>query len=446
MSSPVETIVAVSTPPGRGGVGIVRLSGTDARRIAETVCGCRLQPRRARYRHFSDADGEVLDDGVALWFPAPASYSGEDVVELQGHGNPVLLDALVARCCALGARLARPGEFTERAFLNDRLDLAQAESVADLINASTATAARAAARAVQGELSTAVDNLATALTELRVHVESALDFPDEDIDFLAEEPVRRHMSAVVDQATQLLARAEAGARLHEGALVVLAGQPNVGKSSLLNTLASRDVAIVTDVPGTTRDVLRVALDIDGLAVELVDTAGLRDATDAVEREGVRRTREQLAQADAVLLVFDASVGVTDAERELAEDCGDMPLAWIGNKSDLLAVNSEATSATVAVSALHGTGLADVRTTIARLLGHDGAMKDGVVSARRRHVDALENATRLLQLAQTQLFAGMGGELVADDLRNAHASLESITGRFTADDLLGKIFSAFCIGK
>jgi len=282
VSSPVETIVAVSTPPGRGGVGIVRLSGTDARRIAETVCGCRLQPRRARYRHFSDAD--------------------------------------------------------------------QAESVADLINASTATAARAAARAVQGELSTAVDNLATALTELRVHVESALDFPDEDIDFLAEEPVRRHMSAVVDQATQLLARAEAGARLHEGALVVLAGQPNVGKSSLLNTLASRDVAIVTDVPGTTRDVLRVALDIDGLAVELVDTAGLRDATDAVEREGVRRTREQLAQADAVLLVFDASVGVTDAERELAEDCGDMPLAWIGNKSDLLAVNSEATSATVAVSA------------------------------------------------------------------------------------------------
>ena len=436
----------MSTPPGRGGVGIVRLSGTDAHSIAETVCGCRLQPRRARYRHFSDADGEALDDGVALWFPAPASYTGEDVVELQGHGNPVLLDALVARCCALGARLARPGEFTERAFLNDRLDLAQAESVADLINASTATAARAAARAVQGELSTAVDNLATALTELRVHVESALDFPDEDIDFLAEEPVRRHMSAVVDQATQLLARAAAGARLHEGALVVLAGQPNVGKSSLLNTLASRDVAIVTDVPGTTRDVLRVALDIDGLAVELVDTAGLRDATDAVEREGVRRTREQLAQADAVLLVFDASVGVTDAERELAEDCGDMPLAWIGNKSDLLAVNSEATSATVAVSALHGTGLAEVRTTIARLLGHDGAMKDGVVSARRRHVDALENATRLLQLAQTQLFAGMGGELVADDLRNAHASLESITGRFTADDLLGEIFSAFCIGK
>lgn len=427
----------------------MRLSGARSRAIAESICGGALSPRRVHHRAFRDGVGSDIDDGVVLWFPAPASYTGEDVVEMQGHGNPVLLDLLVQRCCALGARPARPGEFTERAFLNDRLDLAQAEAVADVINASTAAAARAAVRSLQGEFSSAVGALGTALTTLRVHVESALDFPDEDIDFLSESPVREHMQAVLDQAENLLRTATAGVRLQEGAVVVIAGQPNVGKSSLLNALAAQDIAIVTDVPGTTRDVIRVALDLDGIATEVIDTAGVRDAEDAVEREGVRRAREQLAQADLVLLVFDSAVGITADDLALAATCVTSQVIWVANKADLAPrLAAQWPENSVQVSARTGDGLDALRASISAALANDTDVADGLgtLSARRRHVAALERACDGLQCAQRNLLASSGGELVAEDLRGAHAALESITGRYTADDLLGEIFSAFCIGK
>ncbi|MEM6988463.1 MAG: tRNA uridine-5-carboxymethylaminomethyl(34) synthesis GTPase MnmE [Pseudomonadota bacterium] len=444
----LDTIVAVATASGHAGIGVVRLSGPRSKAIAETVCGGVLIARHAHHRQFSDSTGTIIDDGIALWFAGPASYTGEDLVELQGHGNPVLLDALVLRCCELGARLARPGEFTERAFLNDRLDLTQAEAVADVINASTVGAARAAIRSLQGEFSTAADQLVKDLITLRVHVESAFDFPDEDIDFLAEAPVRDGLAALRRDVQALEHKARAGMRLQDGAVVVLAGQPNAGKSSLLNRLATRDIAIVTDIPGTTRDVLKITLDINGLPVELVDTAGMRDAQDAIEQEGVRRTRVQLEEADAVLLVYDISQGATQADHDLASECGATPVCWVGNKADLL------TSAPVKpvdnprceVSALTGEGMDALRQRIADLLSVDGEFTGGTVSARRRHLAALHVAIPALQRAEETLHTGVAGELVAEELRIAQEALESLSGRFTADDLLGEIFSTFCIGK
>lgn len=445
MAAVSDTIVAVATPGGRGGIGVVRISGEQAPGIAQSLCGAGLLARKAHHRRFVDGAGQIIDEGIVLWFAAPASYTGEEVVELHGHGNPALLDALVSRCCELGARQARPGEFTERAFLNERIDLAQAEAVADVISAGTLGAARAAIRSLQGELSTGVEQLSSALIALRVQVESALDFPDEEIDFLSEAPTRDALNALQRDLASWQVKAAAGMRLQDGAVVVLAGQPNAGKSSLLNRLAARDIAIVTDVPGTTRDVLKVTLDIDGLPVELVDTAGLREAQDAIEEEGLRRTREQVAHADAVLLVYDLTQGITEKERLLASECGDKPVCWVGNKSDLMEAGLEPSGGLI-VSALSGSGLGSLREYIANLLVSSDTSSGGAVSARRRQIAALCAVSDALTRAEAVLCCGVGGELVAEELRIAQESLASITGRHTADDLLGEIFSTFCIGK
>jgi tRNA modification GTPase len=452
MSAATETIAAVATAPGRGAVGIVRLSGPRALAIADRLAGPRPPPRHAALRTFTDATGAPLDEGLLLLFPGPDSYTGEDVAELQGHGGPVVLDALVRAACALGARPARPGEFSERAFLNGRLDLAQAEAVADLIAAATEQAARAAQRSLQGEFSRRVGALVEALVQLRVHVEGALDFSDEDVDWLADASLHARLADLLAQLRELLDAAAQGRRLREGLVVALAGQPNVGKSTLLNRLAGTEAAIVTEIAGTTRDVLRENVNLDGLPLTVVDTAGLRESQDPVEKEGIRRAWQALAQAELVLFLVDDRAGVTAEDRELLQRLPQgAEVIVIRNKSDLSGAPAgtpprhDGEPAELRISARDGAGLDLLRAGIRRVAGLTGTA-ESLFSARTRHVDALRRALACAQDAALRLREGAHAELAAEDLRLAQQALAEITGAFTPDDLLGRIFSQFCIGK
>ena len=444
-----ETIAAIATPPGRGGIGIVRVSGPKAAAIARAVTGGVPEPRQVAVRPFLDAEGEVLDAGLVLYFAAPNSFTGEDVLELHGHGGMVVLDLLLARVLDLGARLARPGEFSERAFLNDKLDLAQAEAVADLIDSGTAQAARAAVRSLAGEFSSRVHALVDALTGLRAYVEAAIDFPDEEVDFLSEGDVAGRLAGIRADFEALAAAARQGSLLREGLTVVIAGRPNAGKSSLMNRLAGHEAAIVTDIPGTTRDLLRERVDLEGLPLQLIDTAGLRDSGDAVEQEGVRRARLEMQQADRVLLLVDAGSGVTpEDERILAELPADLPVTLVLNKIDLSGekpgLAEQDSLPVLRLSAKTGSGLDILRQHLEQAAGYQPA-GEGLFSARRRHLEALSRARNHLDSAADHARVG-AGELAAEELRLAQLTLNEITGEFGSDDLLGEIFSSFCIGK
>jgi tRNA modification GTPase len=448
VGAPPDTIAAIATAPGRGGIGIVRVSGPLAGDIARAVTGRLPPPRRATLARFAGTGGALLDEGVALYFPGPRSYTGEDVLELQGHGGPVVLREILRRCVELGARLAQPGEFTRRAFLNDRLDLAQAEGVADLIDAASAEAARGAARSLAGEFSARVDALVESLTRLRMHVEACIDFPEEEIDPADRSAQREALAAIRADLAGLLAEAAQGAVLREGLTVVLVGRPNVGKSSLLNRLAGEDVAIVTPIAGTTRDYVRATILLEGVPVHLIDTAGLRESGDEVERIGVARTWEAIAKAGAVMLVTDAAQEEREEEaRILRRMPPGLPLARVTNKIDLagLAPGREArgTEVRIRLSARTGEGVAALRAWLLEVAGWRPS-SEGVFLARERHLVALREAGGRLESAageNAQVF-----ELFAEDLRLAQNSLGSITGEVTPDELLGQIFSRFCIGK
>lgn len=438
-----DTIVAPATPPGTGGVGIVRISGNDAERIARTMLGSLPEPRTATYRSFRNKAGDKVDAGLALYFPAPASFTGESVLELHGHGGPVVIAFLVEAVVDLGARHAEPGEFSKRAFLNDKLDLVQAEAIADLVGSGTAQAARAALRSLSGAFSKAVDALAEQLVRLRMHVEAAIDFPEEEIDFLSDEALLSRIEECAAAFATLRAEARQGRVLRDGFQVVIVGRPNAGKSSLLNLLSGQEAAIVTEVAGTTRDVLREQIDVDGLAVELVDTAGLRNDPDRIEAEGIRRAREALANADAVLWIQDA----TEAEqREPREDLpDDVPVTVVHNKIDLSGDQPGLADGEVYLSAQTGAGVDALRERIRGLSGYENQGR-GAFTARRRHIDALRRAAKHFATGRQALEETGAGELLAEELRLSQRALGEITGAFTADDLLGKIFSEFCIGK
>jgi len=455
MSQDRETIAAVATAPGRGGIGVVRVSGARAKALAITLSGREPIARHAHYGPFHADDGEVIDEGLMLFFPGPHSFTGEDVLELQGHGGPVVMDMLLRRCVELGARLARPGEFSERAFLNDKLDLAQAEAIADLIEASSAQAARNAVRSLQGEFSRRVHQLTERLIQLRIYVEAAIDFPEEEIDFLADGHVLGLLDGVRAELSTVLREAGQGSLLREGMTVVIAGLPNAGKSSLLNALAGREAAIVTDIAGTTRDILREHIHIDGMPVHIIDTAGLRDTDDQVERIGVERAIKAIEDADRILLMVDASTSPTGASESPWPDVlvtrpDPLRTTLIRNKADLtgepigLSTGSDGES-TLNLSARSGQGLDVLREHLKTCMGYDQTAESGF-SARRRHLDALRQAQQHLDHGHAQLTLAGAGELLAEDLRQAQQALGEITGSFSSDDLLGRIFSSFCIGK
>lgn len=447
-----DTIAAIATAPGRGGIGIVRLSGSRAFAIASVLSGIpaeRLQPRYVQYATFRGSDGEAIDEGLVLPFVAPASFTGEDVVELQGHGGPVVMDLLLQACLAQGARIARPGEFSERAFLNDKLDLAQAEAVADLIDAQSAAAARGAVRSLQGVFSDCISALVEALVHLRMYVEAAIDFPEEEVDFLADGQVLAMLDTLEQDLDQLLVQTRAATLLREGITVVIAGKPNAGKSSLLNALAGREAAIVTPIPGTTRDVLREQLAIDGIPLHLVDTAGLRTSDDPVEQEGIRRARAEIDRADLLLLLVDASEPAAAPPDLTGSTPERQARILVRNKCDLSGeapgMVTAATLPTVAISATTGAGIDALRAAIKQAVGA-GDLGESPFVARRRHLDALLRARAALANGRAQLEQHRAGELLAEDLRVAQQALGEITGEFSADDLLGRIFSSFCIGK
>jgi tRNA modification GTPase len=449
-----ETIAAIATPPGRGGIGVVRISGANLDAIVDGVIRRRLDPRTATFVTFRDAQGEPLDQGLALYFPAPASYTGETVLELHGHGSPIGLRLLLARCVELGARLAEPGEFTKRAFVNGKLDLAQAESVADLIEAATSTAARAAARSLSGVFSREVHALVEDVTTLRMYTEATLDFPEEDIDFIRAADAAGKLAAINDRVSSILARAKTGARLSEGLTVVLVGRPNVGKSSLMNQLVREEAAIVTPIAGTTRDTVERQVEIGGIPLRVVDTAGLRDSDDVVERIGIARTWSAVERADLVIVLVDArdATDVLHVEDSaiLARLPEGVPRLVVHNKADLAnarpRVEHRDGRSHVWLSALTGDGLPLLEREVLALAGVDSAGEDTFI-ARERHVIALQEAQCHLAAAAMHLDAKSPPlELFAEELREAQLALSSITGEFTADDLLGVIFSRFCIGK
>jgi tRNA modification GTPase len=447
MAAAGTTIAAIATPPGRGGIGVVRVSGTALAAFAEAVIGRIPAPRVATRATFRDGEGRPIDDGLALYFPAPASYTGEDVLELQGHGGPVVVAMLLGRCIELGARVAEPGEFTKRAFLNGKLDLTQAEAVADVIDAASDTAARCAFRSLRGEFSSAIRSLDAALVELRALVEATLDFPEEDIDPLDRADARGRLEGLAAALDRALASARQGTLLRTGLRVVLAGEPNVGKSSLLNRLAGAERAIVTPIPGTTRDALREAIQIEGVPLHIIDTAGLREPGDEVERLGIERTWREIEQADVVLHLVDASAVETMLDPEILDRVpSGVHRVMVHNKIDLTGavprVERARGIAHVHLSAKTGDGLASLRATLLELAGYAGREED-VFMARERHLSALRRARDAIAAAAAR-FAQT--ELMAEELRLAHLELQSITGQFSADDLLGEIFSRFCIGK
>jgi len=445
-----DTIVALATPPGRGGIGIVRVSGPAVPQMLQALFGVVPPPRRARFVHLEAADGSPIDHGLLLYFAAPQSFTGEHVFEFQGHGGPVVMQLAIERFMSLGARLAEPGEFSRRAFLNDRLDLAQAEAIADLIASGSAQAARAALRSLEGEFSAAVHRLTELLTQLRMYVEAAIDFPEEEIDFLSDRALADRVQGVALAFDELTARAEQGRLLADGITVVIAGRPNAGKSSLLNALAGTETAIVTDIPGTTRDLLRETIVIDGLAVHLTDTAGLRADADLVEAEGIRRARATLATADHALVLLDAADDTAPRQAVAEELLAELP-AGLGhtvvlNKVDLSGEEAGAgPDGTLHISAKTGAGLDDLRAHLRALAGSTD-VGEGALSARRRHLEALAEARAHFDAGRRHLETSHAGELMAEELRQAQIALGRITGEVTSDDLLGRIFSSFCIGK
>ena len=451
MSVSSDTIAAVSTATGRGGIGIVRISGSDAKRIATVITGQSLQPSQFVYTSFVDADGSAIDYGVALLFAGPASYTGEDVAELQGHGGPAVLELLLQRVLSLGARSAQPGEFTQRAFLNDKIDLAQAEAVSDLIDSASVNAAKAAVRSLGGVFSSQVHDLVEQLIDLRVYVEAALDFAEEEIDFLSSDELKSRATSLGDAFQSILASAQQGQLLKDGMTLVIAGAANVGKSSLLNCLTGMDSAIVTDIAGTTRDVLREHIHLDGLPVHILDTAGLRDSSDPVEQEGIRRARAEIAEADRVLWVIDAS-DAESAKVDLQLPDG-VPVDRIFNKCDLVNLPASVTTAgegssdatDIYLSAKTGTGIDLLSQHLKQSVGYQ-QHTEGVFLARARHVEALKRGYTLTRSALSQLQQHNTPELAAEDLRRAQTALNEITGEFGSDDLLGRIFAGFCIGK
>ena len=468
LSRQTDPIAAIATAPGRGGVGIVRISGKALGPLVQVLCGRALKPREATYLPFRDAQGQPIDQGLALHFPAPHSYTGEDVLELQAHGGPVVLQLLLARCLEAGAevlpglRVAEPGEFTQRAFLNDKIDLAQAEAIADLIDASTAAAARSASRSLAGEFSGQIHLLRDALIHLRMLVEATLDFPEEEIDFLRKADASGQLSNLQQTLAQVMQRAQQGALLREGIKVVIAGQPNAGKSSLLNALAGAELAIVTPIAGTTRDKVQQTIQIEGVPLHVIDTAGLRDSQDEVERMGIERAWDEIAGADAVLFLHDLSrcdaieYRAADAiiARAMAQKAAkNVPIIDVWNKSDCVApdhtlppAQTEGAHTCVRLSARTGEGLDALRRTLLQVAGWQSA-PEGVFIARARHVQALQAVDAHLMEAAAQLHcAGPALDLLAEELRLAQNALNQITGEFSSDDLLGVIFSSFCIGK
>lgn len=444
-----DTIAAIATAPGRGGVGVVRVSGPAVEAIATAILGSLPKPRLVTHRVFRAASGQPIDEGIALLFRKPASFTGEDVLELQGHGGPVVLQMLLDRVVALGARRSAAGEFSRRAFLNDKLDLVQAEAIADLIDSETQAAARSAIRSLNGVFSERVHGLLDAITQLRMYVEAAIDFPEEEIDFLADGRVQSDLLALIRRVDELLGSARTGRLLRDGIQLVIAGRPNAGKSSLLNALTGQASAIVTQVPGTTRDLLRERIDLDGLPVHVVDTAGLRDSHDIVEQEGVRRARDAIAKADHALWVYD---GASDPDADglaQAELPAGVPLTRVFNKADLAGVPpATVTSGDVTeirLSAKTGDGVDLLRTHLKQAVAFTGS-GEGEFSARQRHVDSLQRVRSGLETAFKAMQDRRAGDLVAEDLRQAQLGLSEITGEFTADDLLGEIFASFCIGK
>ncbi len=441
-----DTIAAIATPPGNGGVGIIRISGVSAFEIAKQLTNKSFLPRQALFTSFRDEDKTVIDSGILLYFPNPSSYTGEDTIELQGHGGIIVLGMLLKRVLSLGARLANPGEFTERAFLNNKLDLAQAEAVADLIESSTEQSVRSAQKSMQGVFSEQINELVDELTELRVYVEAAIDFVDEEIDFLSDGVVEKKIIDILERIKKIQKTAQQGQLLRDGMTVVLAGKPNAGKSSLLNALAGHEAAIVTDIAGTTRDILKEHIQIDGMPLHIIDTAGLRESNDIVEKEGIRRAHEEIKQADKVLLLIDSTD--SDIDSVINTLPSNLNITKIYNKIDLLGREPEIIEnkdeTQIYLSVKKGEGMELLINYLKNSVGFNGETDD-VFIARKRHLEALTQGHKFVKSALLQL-QNKAEELVAEDLRQAQNGLSEITGAFSSDDLLGKIFSSFCIGK
>lgn len=449
MDTVTDTIAAVATASGRGGIGVVRVSGPQTATIARQLCPRMPTPRVATRANISDNQGKLIDSTLVIYFPAPNSFTGESVLEIHGHGGAMVLDQLLMRVIELGARIAAPGEFSQRAFLNDKIDLTQAEAIADLIDASSHKAARAAARSLEGQFSEKINTLLGELTELRIYVESAIDFPEEEIDFISEGQVRDKTSNLLARVQSLLESAAQGKLLRDGMTIVITGKPNAGKSSLLNALSGAQAAIVTDIPGTTRDVLRESIIIDGLPVNVVDTAGLRDSDDPVEQEGIRRAKMQIENADCILNVIDLTAGLPAVSDTFDVDQA-IPVVDVFNKVDLIENRPDLIEIAghhipVFLSAKTGEGLSGLRDVLKNLAGYDSGSEGGFI-ARRRHLEALERVRMAIANGLAAIDRSQAGELLAEDLLHAQNALNEITGEFGSDDLLGKIFSSFCIGK
>jgi tRNA modification GTPase len=451
-----DTIVAIATAPGRGGIGIIRLSGSKALAIGETLTRLALKPRHAHFCSFYDKNGSILDSGISLFFPGPHSFTGENVVELQAHGGPVILDLILKETCWLGARQAQPGEYSQRAYLNDKIDLSQAEAIADLINSTTEKAALNASRSLQGEFSRKIDELTAQVTHLRVYVEAAIDFPEEEIDFIKDSQVKGQLEGILEQFDKITLQAKQGSLISEGMKLVIVGKPNAGKSSLLNSLSGQDTAIVTAIEGTTRDVLREHIQIDGMPLHIVDTAGLRDSTDEIEQEGIRRAWQEMNSADHILLIIDgntqplADLDITKLWPEKSQHLTrDIPITIVQNKCDLSgrspAIDQHDDNTVIHMSAKTGLGIDLLQQHLKSCMGFEEGSESNF-SARRRHLESLDAAKNFLLSGRQQLLTSGAAELLAEDLRQCQNNLSEITGAFSSNDLLGEIFSSFCIGK